>query len=352
MYNKKTLSFRLKYTILLLLQRLKPIRYFKNLKIDPTKKYAYIFLAANYGNLGDVAITYAQTKFIQKNTNYQVVEIPINQSLEGLWFVKKHIKSIDLVTIIGGGNMSDIYDDIEYIRQLVIRFFSKNKIVSFPQTFGFSQTVYGNKKLKAAQKVYNRHSNIFLVARDQTSYHLMREYFPQAKVILTPDIVMSLDERLPQQERRNIVVCMRNDNEKNISEQQSKEIIKTLQGLFGKVIYYDTHIHKENLSASDREEELHKIWSCFRSAKLVITDRLHGMIFCYITNTPCIVFQNNNHKIKGSYEWLMKMTNNIILIDVFSQKNFRSALEKALETSNFQLLASEFSTLVHIISNK
>ena len=37
----------------------------------------------------------------------------------------------------------------------------------------------------------------------------------------------------------------------------------------------------------------------------MITDRLHGMIFAAITGTPCVVLQNNNHKIKATYEsWL------------------------------------------------
>ena len=34
------------------------------------------------------------------------------------------------------------------------------------------------------------------------------------------------------------------------------------------------------------------------------TDRLHGMIFAFITGTPAIVFSNNNHKIEGAYEWI------------------------------------------------
>ena len=40
----------------------------------------------------------------------------------------------------------------------------------------------------------------------------------------------------------------------------------------------------------------------FAGAQLVITDRLHGMVFCYLTNTPCIVFSNYNHKVLGTYE--------------------------------------------------
>lgn len=45
----------------------------------------------------------------------------------------------------------------------------------------------------------------------------------------------------------------------------------------------------------------------FASAKLVITDRLHGMIFAALTQTPCIVLGNYNHKVKGTYEWLQEL---------------------------------------------
>ena len=42
----------------------------------------------------------------------------------------------------------------------------------------------------------------------------------------------------------------------------------------------------------------------FASAELVVTDRLHGMIFATITGTPCLVFSNNNHKVSESYKWI------------------------------------------------
>ena len=45
-----------------------------------------------------------------------------------------------------------------------------------------------------------------------------------------------------------------------------------------------------------------------RKTSLVITDRLHGMVFSAITATPCIAFSNYNHKIKGTYEWLSYLT--------------------------------------------
>ena len=37
---------------------------------------------------------------------------------------------------------------------------------------------------------------------------------------------------------------------------------------------------------------------------MVITDRLHGMIFCAITETNCIVLDSKSPKLRGCYEWI------------------------------------------------
>ena len=42
----------------------------------------------------------------------------------------------------------------------------------------------------------------------------------------------------------------------------------------------------------------------FKQASLVITDRLHGMVFCAITGTPCIALSNYNHKVLETAKWL------------------------------------------------
>lgn len=315
---KQLVSFRTKYRIRLFLSQFKPATYFDKKDIDTARNQAYIFLAADYGNLGDVAITYAQTKFLEDNANFQVIEIPISQSLEGLWFVKKHIKKGDVITTVGGGNLGDLYDQIEFIRQLVVRFFPKNKIISFPQTFDFSETAQGKKALQVAQKVYNNHANFYMIAREQTSFSLMKQHFPKATILLTPDIVLSLNKVEPKSERKGVVICMRKDSEKSLSQQQNDFIIETANNHFGEVTYYDTHIGRSNLSVDERKDELNKIWNTFKKAELVITDRLHGMIFCYITNTPCLVFQNNNHKVRETYDWIKK-TDYITLMTSFSE---------------------------------
>lgn len=342
---KILLPFRLKYYILLIIQKLKGYPYFSSIKLDKNRHQVYIFLAADYGNLGDVAITYAQTKFLEKYANRQVVEIPISKSLEGLWFVKANIKEGDIVTTVGGGNMGDLYDQIEYIRQLAISFFPKNKFISFPQTFDFSDTNQGKKALKKAVKCYSKHKNLTLVAREEISYTLMQQHFQKNKIILTPDIVLSLNKSQNQSKREGVVFCLRNDEEKSLSSQQNEEIISVTSSYFPKFEFYDTHIGRNNLSIEDRENELNKIWNKFKGAELVVTDRLHGMIFCYITNTPCIVFQNNNHKVRETVKWL-PANSNIFLINEFSKEVLEFIIKKCSSYKYDYHVINNFQTIV------
>ena len=59
------------------------------------------------------------------------------------------------------------------------------------------------------------------------------------------------------------------------------------------------------LPVEDRQGQLQELLDAFRKAEIVVTDRLHGMIFSAITGTPCVAFRNRNHKIKSTYDsWL------------------------------------------------
>ncbi len=346
---KRFISFQSKYNIRLFLQRFKSLNYFKDTFLDDTKKRAYIFLAADYGNLGDVAITYAQTKFLNDIDGYQVIEIPISKTLEGLWFVKRNIKENDIITTVGGGNMGELYDQIEFLRQLVVKNFPNNKIVSFPQTFDFTDTKEGRKALLKAQKIYSNHNNLIICAREKLSFELMKEKFQKNRIILTPDIVLSLDNSKQNETRKGVVFCMRSDKEKELSTDSEKEIRFISSNYFDKSEDYDTHIGKNNLSIKERNVELNKIWNKFKNAELVITDRLHGMIFCYITNTPCLVFQNNNHKVSETYNWFPKHSNTYLmkkydkehLIDFMETKPFLNAADFISLSDKYEPLKKE-----------
>ncbi|SHF46285.1 pyruvyl transferase EpsI [Salegentibacter echinorum] len=333
---QQLIGFKKKYFIKLLLQSRKPYSYFSTTTISKIHRNVFIFLAADYGNLGDVAITFAQTKFLEEYApDANIIEIPISQSLEGFHFVRRNIKPGDIVTTVGGGNLGDMYDQIEYIRQLVVKLFPNNKIISFPQTFDFGNTHQGNNALKKAAKIYNKHKNLVFVAREKVSYELMQKHFTNATILLTPDIVLSLNksDREGESGREGAVMCMRSDKEKNLTTSQSEILNDIVSSQYKKVITYDTHLGRNNLSVTERKDELMKIWNAFRNAELVVTDRLHGMIFCYITNTPCLVFLNNNHKVNGTHKWFPKECN-IKLIEEFEEQEITDSIVE-LQSNSF-----------------
>ena len=275
------------------------------LKLPSEKPRCFVFLAADYGNLGDVAITYAQEKFLKDvYPDYAIIDVPISQTLSAIPQVKREIKPNDIVTVVGGGNMGDMYFDIELLRLMVVRAFRKNKTILFPQTVDYSDSKEAATLKKLAKKAYCSHPNLTMYAREKFSFETMKKTFPGVNVRLTKDIVMTLYEKARTQRENRAVFCLRNDKEKAHNEKLVKEIEDFCKAQNMKIMERDTHIGRNNLSLEEREEELQKIWRDFWESCLVVTDRLHGMIFAYITGTPAIVLPNNNFKIEGCYEWI------------------------------------------------
>ena len=341
------LSFQFKYCLLLFLQQFKKLSYFKNFNLESKRRKAFFFLAADYGNLGDCAITVAQIRFIENNSDYQVVEIPISQTAEGIIFTKKNISKNDIIVTVGGGNMGEMYDQIEFLRQLVIKKFRKNKIISFPQTFDFSNSLEGQQALEKAKKIYSSHKNLHLIAREKTSFQKMKESFTENYIYLTPDIVLSLQMN-SQEQRHGTVICMRSDDEKRLSKQQNEDVINLIKHHFSDFKYFDTHIGNIVLSTEERLNQLEKIWKQFSRSELVITDRLHGMIFCYITNTPAIVFQNSNHKVKETYEWI-KHRGNIILVQDFDIDFISSTIKDRSTNVKWEEKNLDYEPLINLL---
>ena len=351
-YLKKQIPFKFKMSMLLFLYQFKPLKKF-NLKIPKqSTKRIFIFLAADYGNLGDVAITYAQHKFLtQKFPGFLVTEIPISKTLEGIALVKKIVSNTDIITIVGGGNMSDLYPMIEHFRQIVINSFRKNKVISFPQTIDFSETPKGTAAFKKAVKIYSQHPDLLLLAREQKSFDFFNKHFTKNNTLMVPDIVLTLDKTKPEKERKGIIICLRNDKEKKLNKAQENNLFKIIDSNFSKKKIRDTHIGGEHLSLFNKVKALHNIWDDFKGAEIVVTDRLHGMIFCYITNTPAIVFLNNNHKIKSSFNWI-KTTKQIHLMENFSEEKIKNSIdflknkENRSDKENLAHLYSGFLTMV------
>lgn len=276
-----------------------------NFKLPKNKPRCLIFLAADYGNLGDVAITYAQKKYLQDHfPDYDIIEVPAAKTLTAIRSIKHKIQSEDIITVIGGGNMGDMYGDIELLRLMVVRAFKNNRIILFPQTIDYSDSTDANWLKRLSQKIYSSHPRLAMTAREQVSYETMKCLYPTVDVRLVPDIVMGLDEKDNVLREDVVTICLRNDKEKADNTKIVESILGECVNRHLRHEFYDTHIGGERYTESQKYEELRKIWDQFRKSKFVITDRLHGMIFAFITGTPAIVLPNSNFKVKGCFQWI------------------------------------------------
>jgi len=276
-------------------------------------KRAFIFLAADYGNIGDIGISHAQHKFLEKELDvFDVVSIPISQTRLVLHSIKKQIKPEDLVTIIGGGNMGATYPDIEALRQLVIKSFPRNRIVCFPQTLDWDNSAQSNHALQRIVKTYSRHPDIQVFARESITYTKLNEIFSEhynVSVDLVPDIVMSTTAgELGTKDclkPAGILRCLREDQEAALSVAQYAILDDALATTGYTVKKTDTHAGGSQLDEAHCAKLLADKLSQFRAAKIVVTDRLHGMILSLLSGTPCLVMPNSNHKISQTWrDWL------------------------------------------------
>lgn len=304
------------------------------------RKTCYIFLAADYGNLGDVAITYAQRRILKKwYSDYDIVEVPAGKTLSYIHHIKKNIKPEDIITVVGGGNMGDLYSDIELLRLMVVEQFRSNKVILFPQTMDYSNTNNAHWLLKRSCRIYSDHPDLLMMAREKISYMKMKRWYPTVNIILKPDVVMTLDERQDVHRENILTLCLRKDKEKQDNKHILDNILTQLDELNLNVEEYDTHIGGDRYSEEEKYSQLEKIWSQFRKSKLIITDRLHGMIFAYITGTPAIILPNSNFKVKGCYEWI-KDCGNIKFIETINDFSINLGKSKMLD------LGREFKSVV------
>lgn len=309
------------------------------------RKRVWIFLAADYGNLGDVAITECQTEYLRRRfeRDAEVCTVPISETLSAVHQIKRIVGPEDIITIVGGGNISNLYEDIEYLRQLVIQSFPDNKIISFPQSVYFTNSKKGNKEKNNVRKIYGNHRNLILLIRDKVSYERMKSLLPSAKIGLAPDIVMTYNLFKDNVRKKQILVCIRKDKEASKNGDIST-LIQTYADHGYSIIEKDTQIDDKIVRNGNGKEQLHDYLDIVKASSLMITNRLHGMIFAYITGTPAIAIDNSTGKIFSTYEWIKDcgfihlfnditptITENILSADITGLRNTNKQINDRFE---------------------
>ena len=337
------------------IQYLKSFMYYKEFKNLKNKKKIIVSLIPTHKNMGDHAIAYASIKYLEeKFPDYEIIEVNFGDTYKYGKSYEKIMGKNDIVCIIGGGNMGNQYLGEENIRRHMISHFRNVRVVSLPQTIFFTNNENGKLEFEKSKKIYNENKNLLVIGREDKSYQVMKKSFTECQVIKNPDMVFYLNNKvnIPGCERKNIMTCLRKDKETYISMDKKEDFLNKLKENFENIVITDTVVDYP-VSQDEREKELFKLWTKFYNSKVVITDRLHGMIFCAITKTPCIVTRSLDHKVIESYKWI-KDLNYIRLVDGLNFDEIKPIIEELStldQIDEFDFDSKYFNRLRGIIDN-
>ena len=267
----------------------------------------YIVGSPEYDNLGDSAIYLAQRSFLKAAgiSDDHIREITFGEFYIFRKVLGRVLKG-HLLIGMGGGNMGNQWINEERLRHFLLKDFPDEKIIIFPQTISFRDDIGSPYTSEHSKEYYDNNPNLVLTARETTSYDTMRAFYPGTRILLVPDIVLFADAEqlgVVPQKREGVLLCFRSDAEKSVDDAVWEKIRRLVEksGLSCRVT--DTCVDYR-VTKDTRERAVREKLQEFRGAELVITDRLHGMVFAALTGTPCIVFSNYNHKVKGTYDWI------------------------------------------------
>lgn len=282
------------------------IKWWKFLRL-PFGKKAYLIGTPDHTNIGDSAIVVAEFNFLHYffSKNY-IKEITVEEYKKNKKIIMRLLLRRDLLCGHGGGNMGNLWYHEELFRYSFIEAFPNNPIIIFPQTVFFTNDENGKKAQDDSLIHYESHQKLTLVAREKKSYDTLNELYKKPNKLLTPDIVLSTimnDYDVSVKNRSGVLLVFRSDSEKAMTDNDRDLIKEYLENK--SLVYHETDMYSdEPVTKDNRMALVRKKMQEFADAWLVITDRLHGMIFAAITETPCIVFSNNHHKVKGTYDWI------------------------------------------------
>ena len=281
-----------------------------------------IFNCPNHYNLGDHAILKAENEIL-KSLGKNIFNVYSHYTEH---FIKKYSKTIstkDHIYITGGGNLGTLWTNEQDRINIVINNFNNKKITIFPQTIYYSNNIYGKYRLEIDKKRYNKCSNLLIMCRDEQSYNFCRNKITK-NCIYTPDIVMTLKyDNLFKKMNKDILYCFRDDKEKTSLDK--KQIIEYIEKNY-KTGKFSTVFENNDYKFSKGKKDLIKLLNKISNTRLIVTDRLHAMLFAAITGTRCIAFDNKSNKVKGAYNWIKKNNNYVYFVN--TQEEFIKVLEK------------------------
>jgi exopolysaccharide biosynthesis predicted pyruvyltransferase EpsI/glycosyltransferase involved in cell wall biosynthesis len=254
------------------------------------EKKIFLVGTPEHSNIGDAAIAVGEYEFIKKYfPQYKIVEIQLLQLEWKYQIMRSIINNDDLIFLQGGGNLGNLYLHEEELRRKIIADYPNNKIVIMPQSIYFTNDKDGERERKISAEAYSRHKDLTLFVRGLESLEFAKEFFYNTRCMDALDLALMLKGDF-EYERKGILLCIKDlTDESGLSENLHEEIKRTVEKFDSSFEtsknYYVNYDIYQGIRRMVVDEELKK----FSRHKLVVTDRLHGLIFSVVTKTPCVL---------------------------------------------------------------
>lgn len=284
-----------------------------------------IFLMTDpeHGNLGDHAILSAEMQLLKEmGLSKHLILIGYTDYMLYRDVIFEWVMPDDLILITGGGNMGTVWPRLDDIITEIIATYYKNPIIVFPQTCYYTDGILARKRILRNKEIYLKAEKLKVFLRDRTSYEFFHKNFWGVESFLAPDIVTMLKPKIITKRNNLCLLCLRDDRERDC-KMSADDFIRMIEENGMDVQTFST-VSSYAVNAKRREPELKRIFSQIASARLVVTDRMHTMLFSAILGIPCICMDNTTNKIKGQTEWLQHLD----YICLVSENEFEAALKK------------------------
>lgn len=302
-----------------------------------------------HSNLGDHAIAMSEMDYL-KDIDFSCYEYPWTAGKE-MHFARMTPRH-KTVFITGGGYLGQLWPDEEQRFRNTLKSFKNNRIIVFPQTIYFDmESDEGRSCFLESKAYYESHKKLTIFVREKHSLQFMQQYMPKVSAKLAPDMVMRMKYNQTKVARKGCLLCMRKDRERVLSEIEYTALFSLLEKKYGDVVVTDTVLPK-SVKLNQREKDVYEMLNDFSSSKLVVTDRLHGMVFSAITETPCIVINSLSPKVEGCYEWLKDLDYICFASSVDQVPVLLRSLEKVIPVYDRKKLDCKYEPLRRCINNR
>jgi pyruvyl transferase EpsO len=220
------------------------------------------------------------------------------------------------ILFTGGGSFGDLYERHLLFRESVIAAFPHNLIVQLPETIHY-QNRQGMERTRA---VLAAHPNFTLLVRDQASLDIARTQL-RAPAVLCPDMAFALDP-LPVSAvspSRPLLWLKRSDSESRWTVQGGGAPTTDWLDEPWNPVIRAAHVarriarrYRWSLAAagpllsalypSIARIRLARGVALLRSARVVVTDRLHAHLLCVLLGIPHVLLENSYGKLRRVYE--------------------------------------------------